>query len=131
MAKILDCVTICAPRIGQEAALYGLLNLSDWVAEKRALMQQRMLAFREAFADPELRYETVSSGAYFGYMRHPFAHETGNQVAQRLLQEQHILCLPGDAFGPGQERYLRFAFANLDAEQMPVLRDRLLASQIV
>ena len=32
-------------------------------------------------------------------------------------------------FGPGQEDYLRFAFANLEAEAMPALARRLRASQ--
>ena len=36
---------------------------------------------------------------------------------------------PGAMFGPGQEAYLRFAFANLEAELMPALVERLVASQ--
>ena len=32
-------------------------------------------------------------------------------------------------FGPGQDEFLRFAFANLDAEWMPELARRLVASQ--
>ena len=43
----------------------------------------------------------------------------------------NVLCLPESMFGPGQEACLRFAFANIDAEQIPQLVDRLLKSQQV
>ena len=36
---------------------------------------------------------------------------------------------PGTMFGPAQEPYLRFAFANLDSAYMPELAARLAASQ--
>src|SRR5262249_21239605 len=41
VGKIMDCIAICAPRIGQEAALYGLEHLAGWRAEKRDLMAER------------------------------------------------------------------------------------------
>ena len=129
MAKIIDCVTICPSRIGQEAALFGLQHLSAWVADKRQLMAQRRQALIDAFAAQDCGYQIVSSGAYFAYIRHPWPERSSVEVAQSLLEQQHILCLPGAYFGPGQERYLRFAFANLDAEQMPQLVTRLHASQ--
>jgi len=50
-------------------------------------------------------------------------------VARRLADEQNLLCLPGTMFGPGQEAYLRLAFANLDIAAMPELARRLVASQ--
>lgn len=129
MDKLADCVAICAPRIGQEAALYGLRHLAHWRDDKTRLMAQRAEALKEALQRPGLRYRLIASGAYFAYLEHPFADQSASQVARRLVDEQHLLCLPGSAFGPGQERYLRLAFANLDADRMPELAQRLLASQ--
>ena len=129
IGKFQDCVAICAPHIGQLAALYGLRHLADWRAEKRRLMQTRAEALRAALARPELRYRTLTLGAYFAYLKHPFSGRPASQVARQLLDRQHLLCLPGTTFGPGQEAYLRLAFANLDTEQMPLLAERLLASQ--
>jgi aspartate/methionine/tyrosine aminotransferase len=40
-----------------------------------------------------------------------------------------VLCLPGSMFGPGQDSYLRFAFANVDAASMATLAERLIESQ--
>ena len=42
-----------------------------------------------------------------------------------LADEQNVLCLPGSFFGPSQERFLRLAFANARAEDMPELAKRL------
>lgn len=129
VAKIIDCMTICAPQITQRAVLFGLTALEPWKNEKRALMAGRLAAMRQAFTTPGLNYQLVSSGAYFAYVRHPFKGESSKSVAQRLCKENDLLCLPGSMFGPGQEDYLRLAFANVDAGLMPELAARLLESQ--
>jgi len=129
VAKIMDCVAICAPRIGQEAAAFGLDHLEAWQREKCALMQERLEALRRVFADNRLAYRLVSSGAYFAYVRHPFEGTPAATVAQRLAREENLLCLPGTMFGAGEEPYLRLAFANLDKALMPEVGRRLLASQ--
>ena len=127
--KVADCVAICAPHPGQVAALFGLEHLDVWREDKRTMMAERLAALRETFADEALRYELVSSGAYFAYLRHPFAGENAAAVARRLAREHGVICLPGPMFGPDQEDSLRVAFANLDAGRMPELAARLLASQ--
>lgn len=128
VTKIMDTVQICAPRIGQDAALYGLAHLWPWVAEKRAMLAERRRALEAIFRANDLGYELISAGAYFSYIRHPFEDRTAKQVARMLADEQNILALPGTFFGPGQERYLRFAFANAEAAAMPDLARRLKAS---
>lgn len=129
IAKVLDCVQISAPRIGQDAALFGLRALDGFRKEKCALMAERARALRTAFATPGLRYKLLSCGAYFAYVRHPFDAEASAAVARRLATEHNLLCLPGSFFGPGQDAYLRFAFANLDASWMPAIAERLIESQ--
>jgi aspartate/methionine/tyrosine aminotransferase len=127
--KVLDCMAICAPHISQRAALFGLAHLDAWKGGKKAMMLARIEALRAAFALPGLAYRLVSCGAYFAYVEHPFAEEPAKQVAQRLAAEHDLLCLPGPMFGPGQERYLRIAFANADASLMPQAAERLKESQ--
>ena len=68
------------------------------------MMQGRLEALRQAFGRSGLRYELVSSGALFAYVKHPFTDETAKQVAMRLAGEHDVLCLPGSMFGPGQEQ---------------------------
>src|SRR5262245_60414822 len=125
IAKAMDTVAICAPRIGQVAALEGLRALGDWRRANTALMRDRLAALRQAFHRNDLGYEPVSAGAYFAYVRHPFDGMPAAAVARRLADRQNILCLPGSMFGSGQEGYLRFAFANVAAEAMPDIAARL------
>ena len=128
LEKVTDCVQICAPHLGQEAAIYGLGHLDAWRRENADVMAGRAEAIKRAFTRNDLRYELVSAGAYFAYVRHPYEDRSDIEVAQSLAREQGLLVLPGSWFGPGQERYLRFAFANLDESAMPEIVERLAAS---
>ena len=127
--KMLDCMTICPSHIGQLGALYALENLAGWRDEKVLLMRARVKALQEGFRSNRLGYQLISAGACFAYIRHPFGDEGATSVARRLADEQNVLCLPGNMFGPGQEGYLRFAFANLETDEIPELIERLIRSQ--
>jgi aspartate/methionine/tyrosine aminotransferase len=125
IAKAMDTVAICAPRIGQAAALEGLRSLGDWRRGNTQLMRGRLAALRGALKRNDLGYELISSGAYFAYLRHPHRSLSATQVARRLADQQNMLCLPGSMFGEGQEEFLRFAFANVPEESMPAIAERL------
>lgn len=127
--KILDCIAICPARISQAAASFALENLHEWRDGKSRLMRERVDALRNGFSRSNLSYRLVSCGAYFAYVRHPFAGRPAIEVARRLADRENVLCLPGSFFGPGQDDYLRFAFANLEADRFEALIERLLASQ--
>jgi aspartate/methionine/tyrosine aminotransferase len=128
IGKAMDCVAICAPRVGQEAALYGLRHLDSWVAGNRAALAARLVGLRSLFAAARTPYEIVSAGAFFAYVRHPFAGRSAVDVARSLAQERFVLCLPGSAFGPEQESFLRIAVSNLDMPSIAELAARLAAS---
>jgi len=125
VAKLMDTMSICAARIAQDGALYALQHLLPWADEKRAMMAGRREALLKVFESGNLGFELVSTGAYFAYLRHPFVGEKAASVAKRLAQDHGLLALPGTVFGPGQEPYLRLAFANLEAERMDEVGDRL------
>ena len=127
--KILDCIAICPPRISQLAATFALEHLDEWRAAKALLMRERVQALRDAFAQSNLGYRLMSSGAYFAYLRHPFHGRAAIDVARRLAERENLLCLPGSFFGPDQEDYLRLAFANLDSERFQEMVVRLRASE--
>ena len=127
--KILDCLAICPTHISQRAALFALSSLAGWKDGQIAMMNGRLAALRQAFTHPGLRYELVSSGALFAYVKHPFTEQKAKEVAVRLAGEHDLLCLPGSMFGSGQESYLRIAFANAEASDMETLAGRLIESQ--
>jgi len=128
LAKVIDTVAICAPHVGQAAALYGIERLVPWRQGNTRLMRRRLAALRAAFEGQNaLGYRLVTAGAYFAYVEHPFAGAQAETVAKRLATEENLLALPGSWFGPDQERYLRVAFANVGEEKMPEIARRLAA----
>ncbi|RED13231.1 aminotransferase [Pontivivens insulae] len=127
--KVLDTMTICPNQIGQRAALFGLQHLGDWVAGERAENLRRRKALEEV-TDALEGWERLGSGAYFGYLRHPF-DEPSDTLAQRLVLEQSLLILPGTMFVPEGDpfggRTVRIAFANADADGLAEMGRRLAA----
>ena len=117
-------------RLGHiEAALFALQNLDRWKHEKRRLSLARLEALHHAMARNELQYQVVCAGAFFAYVRHPHAGKSASEVARRLADEYNMLCLPGTFFGSDQESYLRFSFANVEANRMNEIAARLVDSQ--
>ena len=123
IAKVMDSLAICAPRIGQLAAIYGLQNLHDWRAGNRQVMADRVAAFTAALEAVESGYEIQSIGAYFAFLRHPF-EASSSVIAPALAREAGLLTLPDTMFG-GAGTHLRVAFANVDGAEMPEVARRL------
>jgi len=122
--KVMDCIAICAPRPGQEAALYGLQHLAGWARERIAAVVARGRAFGDLMARSN-RWRLVSLGAYFAYLEHPFVGTPAMEVVRRLSEAQHLLLLPGTTFGEGQERFVRLAYANVADAVIPEVVSRL------
>jgi aspartate/methionine/tyrosine aminotransferase len=124
LTKILDCIQICAPRIGQRAVKWGIDALTQWREANRREMHRRAEAFRHALGQSaEWRVDSV--GAYFAYVRHPFESRSAEEVAEALAVERGVLALPGSYFGPGQHTHLRMAFGNLEIDRIDALGERL------
>lgn len=127
--KFLDTVAICPPQVGQHAALWGLANLTQWLAGERDEILIRRAAI-EAGAPrlAERGWKLRGCGAYFAYFEHPF-QSPSDHLAQHMVRDAGVLALPGTMFVPDGDtsgaRQLRIAFANLDSAGIGVLFDRL------
>ena len=127
--KFLDTVSICANQLGQKAALWGMLNLGDWLAGERLEILARRQAIIDNFTQLKAKgWRLLGVGAYFAYLEHPF-DMASNDVAQKLVEQVCVLALPGTMFVPETDesgkRQIRIAFANIDADGIVVLFDRL------
>jgi aspartate/methionine/tyrosine aminotransferase len=127
--KFLDTVTICPNQLGQRAALWGMQNLGAWLAGERLEILDRRAAIEENFdllADKG--WELLGCGAYFAYVKHPFAMSSAD-LAPILVKEAGVLLLPGTMFMPddvaGGDSQLRIAFANIDRAGVETLFNRL------
>jgi aspartate/methionine/tyrosine aminotransferase len=127
--KFLDTVAICPNQLGQIGALWGMRNLSQWLAGERDEILARRRAMVEGFKSlPD--WKLLGCGAYFAYVEHPF-DMASDALCKKLVTEASLLMLPGTMFQPeGSEagkRQIRIAFANVDATGIAEVIRRLAA----
>jgi aminotransferase len=112
MAKIHDALVVCGPVVSQFAALAALKGSQDCVREmkedmqeKRDLMCQRLDKLSSVFS------YVKPKGAYY-IMAKILKQNVGNSFdfAVELLNNTGVVTVPGGAFGPLGEKYLRFSF---------------------
>ena len=125
--KLIDCMQICAPRIGQEAVLCGLREAQAWRAAQTERVRGAQHVFERVMAGRPGGFELVSVGAFFGWVRHPFTDLDTGEVIKRLVLDHDVLAIPGTAFTPTDERWIRFSFANLPPDDLQELGRRLSA----
>jgi len=124
--KVQDSMVVCQPHLTQLALRYACTHLDAWVRERNADMQRRQAQFSRAFCTPGNPFELVAAGGFFAWVRHPCRGVSSVEVVTRLVDEAHLACLPGAAFGPGLEDYLRLAIGNLGEHAIPSAVARLM-----
>ncbi|MCX6682964.1 MAG: aminotransferase class I/II-fold pyridoxal phosphate-dependent enzyme [Methanoregula sp.] len=108
--KIHQYVMLCAPVMGQVAALEALRSAED---EKNRMVNEYRLR-RNMFVSGLNRIGLschVPEGAFYAF---PSVAETGLSeidFSERLLKEQRVAVVPGSAFGVGGADHLRCAYA--------------------
>ena len=70
-------------------------------------------------------FEVISSGAYFGWVRHPREDLSTEEVVKRLVLDHDVLTIPGTAFTSDDQSTIRMSFANLEPRQIDELPSRL------
>jgi aspartate/methionine/tyrosine aminotransferase len=126
--KLMDCVAICAPRVGQEAALAGLTRAGTWRQARAAEIAQRRTRLGEVLAALPGGFETVSLGGFFAWVRHPFTDRPTSEVVRDLLLKHDTLVIPGTAFLPDDRRMLRISVGRIDEAGAATLARRLAAA---
>ncbi len=117
--KVQDTMAVCQPCITQQAVRYGCEQLDVWVAANTQMMAERQRLFCDLFTPEDNPFALTASGSFFAWVRHPWPALSSREAARRLVCEHDILCLPGAAFGPGLESFLRLALGNLPAAEIP------------
>ena len=98
--------------------------MTSWRQENRERIAARAAVFQTAMDDSP-GWDLLSSGAYFGYVRHPFTGADSRQLAETMARKAGVLVIPGAFFGAGQDGALRFAFANASRDVIAKLTGRL------
>ena len=122
MTRIHQHSILCASIISQEAALEAILNGGDALSEMREAYRHRRNFMVRALNDMGLNCHSPR-GSFYTF---PSVQSTGlssKEVAIRLLHEEQVACVPGEAFGPSGEGHLRCCFAaGLNAIEMAMER---------
>ncbi|AIQ46067.1 aromatic amino acid aminotransferase [Paenibacillus sp. FSL R7-0273] len=115
MLKIHQYTVMCAPSMGQVAALEALTNgmeekdrMTDSYNQRRRLIVKGL---REAGLDCH-----EPQGAFYAFPSVQRTGLTSDQFAQRLLMEYKVAAVPGSVFGLGGEGYLRCSYATSVAQ---------------
>jgi aspartate/methionine/tyrosine aminotransferase len=125
VTKLADCVAVCAPRIGQEAAWAGLTWAQQWRRERAREVADRRRWFAAAMAARPGGFELLSVGGFFGWVRHPFAERSTEDVVRELAVRFDTLVIPGTAFMPDDRGALRVSVSNADKDALTDLAGRL------
>jgi aminotransferase len=123
MMKIHQYSMLCASIISQEAAIEAIEHGEPDTTEMREQYKLRRNFIVKAFNDMGLPCH-LPRGSFYAF---PCIRSTGlssKDFAFRLLQEQKVACVPGGAFGPSGEGYLRCCFATA-IDQIQVAADRI------
>ena len=115
MLKVHDALTVCAPAISQKAiigALKDRKNSQKSVKEiVRKMDKNRKLMCKELDKMKDIFEYQKPQGAYYILAKYKFPKVDSFKLAVKILNEAYIIVIPGAAFGPTGEGYLRFSFA--------------------
>lgn len=110
MTKIHQYAIMCAPTTSQYAAVEALKNGDNDVAMMRQSYNQRRRFLLNAFKEMNLPcFEPF--GAFYVFPCIKEFGMTSEEFATRLLQEEKVAAVPGNAFGDSGEGYLRISYA--------------------
>jgi aminotransferase len=123
MLKIHQYTVMCAPVMGQLAALEALRNGQEEKDRMVEAYNQRRRLVVKGFRDIGLDCREPQ-GAFYAFPSIQSTGLTSEQFAERLLLEGNVAAVPGNVFGLGGEGYLRCSYAT-SVSQLEEAIDRI------
>lgn len=128
MTKVHQYTMLCAPIMGQKAALEALRSGEGDVLEMVADYDQRRRLMVKGLCDIGLSCHEPK-GAFYAFPSIKGTGLTSEVFAEKLLMEEKVAVVPGLAFGRNGEGYVRccYATSTRDIEQALERMDRFVA----
>jgi aminotransferase len=123
MMKVHQYAIMCASIIAQEAAIEALTNGEAATSEMREQYRLRRNFIVKSLNDMGLPCH-LPRGSFYAFPRISSTGLSSKEFAMRLLQEEKVACVPGGAFGPSGEGFVRCCFAT-SFEQIQIAMDRM------
>ena len=110
MLRIHQYTVMCAPTTGQRAALTALEQGAPFVVEMREEYDRRRRLIVDAMNEFGLdTFEPL--GAFYAFPRITSTGLDDDTFATELLKAEQVAVVPGSAFGPGGEGFVRCSYA--------------------
>lgn len=123
MTKIHQFAIMCAPTTSQYAAVEALKHGADDVKMMCQAYNQRRRFLLNAFKEMDLEcFEPY--GAFYVFPCIKEFGMTSEEFATKLLEEEKIAAVPGNAFGESGEGYLRISYA-YSLENLKIAMNRM------
>jgi aminotransferase len=122
MMKIHQYTMLCAPILSQEASIEALKKADADIAYMKAEYKKRRNFIHASFEEMGIPC-IYPDGAFYAFADISKFGMTSKEFALKLLDEQNVACVPGTAFGPCGEGFIRCSYAtSLDAIKEAVVR---------
>lgn len=123
--QINENVVFTAPSISQRAALHALRHRKEIQPPMIEEYRRRMFYAAERINEiPHMHVIYPPKGSFYLFINIKDTGLTSVEAADRILEEAHVLMLPGDAFGKCGEGYLRIA-CTVSVEKLGEAFDRI------
>jgi aminotransferase len=122
--KIQDAMIICAPTISQIAAEAAVNEEWDYARGFHGELRRRRQLMAERLAQIARLEWAPPAGGFFAFARVDGCTDS-NGLAARLLEDAHVVTIPGAAFGRSGEGCLRLSYGSVTADDLERALDRL------
>jgi aminotransferase len=110
MYKVHQYLVMSAPTMSQIGAIAGMKDAQEDVERMRRSYDERRRTIVDGLNEAGLpTFEP--EGAFYAFPDIRSTGLTSEEFAEQLLQEEHVACVPGDAFGPSGEGFVRCSYA--------------------
>ena len=122
MMKIHQYTMLCAPILSQEASVEALKKADTDIAYMKAEYKKRRNFIHASFEEMGIPC-IYPDGAFYAFADISKFGMTSKEFALKLLDEQNVACVPGTAFGPCGEGFIRCSYAtSMDAIKEAMVR---------
>ncbi|MCI8645483.1 MAG: pyridoxal phosphate-dependent aminotransferase [Firmicutes bacterium] len=123
--QINENVVFTAPSISQRAALHALRHRAEIQPPMVEEYKKRMFYAAERINQlPKLSVIDPPKGSFYLFINIKETGLTSQEAAEKILEEAHVLMLPGNAFGSCGEGYVRIA-CTVSVEALKEAFDRI------
>ena len=128
--QINENVVFTAPSISQRAAIHALRHRAEVQPPMVEEYRKRMFYAAERINQiPKLSVLYPPKGSFYLFMNIKETGLSSVEAADRILEEAHVLMLPGDAFGTCGEGYVRIA-CTVNVDTLKEAFDRIAAMEM-